>query len=290
MSYTIRESSLSAVTPAGRKPTSNRWHKLDRKWPPSTGVLLVGHGTREPRGVEAFFTLAAEVSRRLAGLTLEPSFLELSEPEIAVGLNRLVARGVNRVVVAPLMLFAAGHVHHDIPAAVDQAARRHRDLEVHFARHLGYDRRVAALSRRRASESLGGGPTASEATALVLIGRGSRDARATAEMHRFAARRGMDGAAEVHVGFLAMARPRLPETLAMVAQRPVRRVVVQPHLLFPGRLSEEVEAQVRAAAEAATDRRWYCSGVLGPDSLVAEAVCTRVRRAVAAMARIEPSH
>ena len=59
-----------------------------------------------------------------------------------------------------------------------------------------------------------------------------------------------DPAAPAHVGcgFVAVARPRLDEALAQAAGiAGVRRVVVQPHLLFRGHVEREVHAAVDLA-------------------------------------------
>ena len=237
--------------------------------------------------MEDFFELAAQVSAGLTEMPLEPCCLELAEPDVGVGLDRLAARGVRDVVVMPLMLFAAGHVRYDIPAAVATAAARHRDLIIRFARHLGCDRRLADLSRRRAAEALDGSTIEDAPTALVLVGRGSNDPRATAEMHRFVARRGPGGATEVHICFAAMAEPRLPETLAQVARRPVQRVVVQPHLLFPGRLADGIEAQVGDVATESRDRQWRTAAVLGPHRLLVLAVLARIAAARGGRGHVE---
>src|SRR5687767_3853616 len=90
----------------------------------SLGWLVVGHGTRDRAGQAEFFELVELLARKVGdrGPQVEPAFLELASPTIAQGLARLAARGVRRVLVIPLLLFAAGHAKDDIPQAVAAAA------------------------------------------------------------------------------------------------------------------------------------------------------------------------
>ena len=77
--------------------------------PPNTGLLLVGHGTRDRIGLSEIGEFGAKVARRLRARPVELGFIELAEPTIGAALDRLVERGAARVCVVPLLLFAAGH-------------------------------------------------------------------------------------------------------------------------------------------------------------------------------------
>ena len=134
------------------------------------------------------FLAARQPGRRAnARRLVRPSFLEFARPSIEEGLAGLVAQGVGEVVVAPLLLFAADHVRRDIPAAVSKAAARHPGLRVRQVGHLGCHPRVVELSKRRFDEALIGRTAVSpRESLLLLVGRGSRDRRATEEMLRFA--------------------------------------------------------------------------------------------------------
>src|SRR5258707_5141020 len=96
------------------------------------GLLLVGHGTRDAAGLDEFAVVVERV-RVAASEPVEGCFLELARPTIGEGLARLVDRGVRRVTVVPVLLFAAGHAKRDIPAAVEEAAARHPEITVRQA-------------------------------------------------------------------------------------------------------------------------------------------------------------
>lgn len=249
--------------------------------PPETGVLLAAHGTRNEQGLRECGQLAERVAAELPAGRFELAYLELAAPELQVGIERLAQQGVRRLLVAPLLLFAAGHAKRDIPQAVAQAAEPH-GMQFEMAPHLGCHPAMLALSARRYEEALAGRDSVPAAeTTLVMVGRGSRDDSATAEMQAFTRQRTeRTPVGRAETAFLAMAEPRLAATLQRLAQESPRRVVVQPHLLFTGDLLGGCQRQVEAMADAAPHIEWIVAGHLEPDALLAEAVLARIATAL----------
>ena len=247
----------------------------------TAGVLLVGHGTRSAVGRRQFFQLCAEVSRRLP-LPVEPAFLELAEPTIGQAVERLLARGIESLVVAPLLLFAAGHAKQDVPGAVSAALAEHGadDLPTRQTPPFGCHPQIASLAHHLVTQAIGvRDPVPLDQTLLILVGRGSHDPTATQEMHQLA--RLIAGRAElphVQVAFMAMASPKVDEVLEGVGQDQFRRIVVQPHLLFHGELVERLEKQVRTIASQRPNQEWLSSSVLAAD----HAPCAEARELLAA--------
>jgi sirohydrochlorin cobaltochelatase len=235
---------------------------------PPCGVLLVGHGTRDTRGLAEFFALVRLVKEQLDGLPMTPCFLEIAQPGIEEGVARLVSMGVCRIVVAPLMLFAAGHVRRDIPAAVQKAVARHVGVEVEFCPHLGNSPSLVELSARRHRETLVDG-TEDDAL-LLLVGRGSHDAGASDEMGHFVELRQSQTGGRVEACFYAMAEPLLRDVLPALCEAE-RRIVVQPHLLFHGRLYDGIVETVEDCRRA-TGVELLVAEPLGPAPLLAAAV------------------
>ncbi len=240
------------------------------------GMLLVAHGTRRRAGQAEVREIAALVRDRLPGVPVALSFLELARPTLAEGLARLAASGVREVVVTPLLLFRAGHAKRDIPTAAREAAAV-LGVRLHHADPLELHPAVLRLSRERFRESLASRERPQRIpTALVLVGRGSSDSPAVAAMRRFVKlRASQERSVQVLHGFLARARPTLDEALARAAAMPVMRVVVQPHLLFRGELTESVERAARAAARQWPEKEWLVAPHLGVSPLVARAIADR---------------
>jgi sirohydrochlorin cobaltochelatase len=230
-----------------------------------SGLLVIGHGTRDARGLAEFEQVVALAAERYHDRPVERGYLELAEPTIPQGIARLVERGVRRIDVAPLLLFAAGHAKRDIPELLDDARRNFPQIEIVQHDVLGCHPRVVELSAQRFHETIANHePIAANETALLLVGRGSLDHEATAAMVRFAElRRDLTPVASSAVGFVAMAKPSLGEVLQSVAASNARRVVVQPHLLFAGQLLEDVERAVAEVAMQSSSKQWLIAARLG---------------------------
>lgn len=271
------------------------------------GLLLVGHGARGEAGRQEFHQFHRLLVERLGDLPVEPCFLELAEPTIDTGLERLVERGARRIIVAPLLLFAARHAKDDIPAAVaialanlnqqrsniDQArvlfqtaplACHEKLLQLSELRYR--EARPLGLSEKRSSGCLETEIANLESqqrrmgeTTLVLVGRGSSDPDALAEMRRFAELRGerLPGVS-VEVCFHALADPTCPAMLERVARSSARRVIVQPHVLFSGDVMQGIFesaldcSRIRDSNDKTPLQMWEICDPLGPHALLADAL------------------
>ncbi|QDU27626.1 Sirohydrochlorin cobaltochelatase [Anatilimnocola aggregata] len=253
-------------------------------------ILLVGHGTRNPQGTAQFLRLSELLRASVAPLPLEVGFIELQEPTIETALVNLSQRGLRQILLSPALLFAAGHAKQDIPAAVERAKSVQPDLQVTMAEPLGCHKALIELAALRflgslspihRAEDRGEGPASQQdpapspiqpvdpaKTALVLIGRGSSDPAAIEHCREFAALLGEKvGAAGVYTGFIAVAKPSLPEVLEQAAAAGFERIVVQPHLLFSGEMLETTTAAVSHARQTHPRVEWRQAGILGSDLL-----------------------
>jgi sirohydrochlorin ferrochelatase len=237
------------------------------------GVVVVGHGTAAAAGLEEARRLTQLVAERLPGAAVELGFLELAAPSIAVAVDRLAVRGCRSIVAAPLLLFRAGHARRDVPEALAAAAAGH-GLGVRQAEPLGGHPAIVTLARRRLEEATA---DRAPATRLVFVGRGSSDPRAVCQLCRVALAATAGRPEPLHLGFAAAARPTLDEALDQAAAAAgVRRVVVQPHLLFTGHVEGQVETALGRGRAARPDVAWLRAARLGPHPLVAEAVVARL--------------
>lgn len=241
------------------------------------GLLLVGHGTRSHAGQAEFLQVAEAIAQLRPEWAIEPCFLELATPSIGQGLDRLMAHQIEALTVAPLLLFAAGHAKRDIPQAIEQALASRRPVKYRQTGPLGCHEAILELSARRYREAIAGlEPVPAEETALLMVGRGSRDETASAEMRRLAnLRAARTPVARVETCFYAMARPSLEETLPRLADLGYRRIVVQPHLLFEGELLAAMRRQIEEMARRHPAQQWPVTAPLGPAPHVARALVDR---------------
>ena len=253
------------------------------------GVLAVGHGTRATAGIAEFHSVVEQLAARLGPTPVEPSFVELAEPTIAVGLERLLDRGAEHVIVVPLLLFTAAHAKDDIPGAVVCApVAAERGLLWTQTEPIGLDPRLVELSVQRYDEAVAKLPScvAAEETAspisdaetlLLLVGRGAGDPAAVAEMHEFARlRAAARPVGAIEVAFTALAKPLVEQVLPRIAASKYRRIVVQPNLLFHGQLLARLQSQIAAVAATTPTKQWTTTAHFGPDRLVVEALVERI--------------
>ncbi|HEY0776237.1 MAG TPA: CbiX/SirB N-terminal domain-containing protein, partial [Nocardioidaceae bacterium] len=91
-------------------------------------LVTVAHGSRDGEGPRAIRALVKRVGRRLAGVEVVESYVELVEPSFA----SVMATAQEPSVVVPLLLSTGYHVNVDLPEAA-----RHSPFPVTMARPLG---------------------------------------------------------------------------------------------------------------------------------------------------------
>ncbi|MGC4853884.1 sirohydrochlorin chelatase [Micromonospora sp. DT4] len=214
-------------------------------------VVLVAHGSRDPRAAEATRALARAVSAARSGLSVWASWLDHTEPGPAEVLRTLAEAGHRSAVVVPLLLTAAYHRRVDIPAAVAAATAAGSTLTVRVTDVLGpADGTVApallAGLRRRLSEV-----TPGRFDALVLAAAGTRDARARGSVGRVADALGAEFGAPCRVSYASAAPPATGVAVARLRAAGARRVAVSAYFLAPGLFHDAVIESARAAGAVA---------------------------------------
>ena len=118
---------------------------------PTTVVLLVAHGSRNPRAAEEHERLCAAVSEAIAPVPVRPAYLEIASPSIPDAIEAAVAAGATQVRLLPHFLNSGNHVLVDLPAAAEAARARHPQVRIELAEHLGADPALVGLLADRAT-------------------------------------------------------------------------------------------------------------------------------------------
>jgi sirohydrochlorin cobaltochelatase len=107
------------------------------------GIILFGHGARDPRWAEPFERLAARL-RAASGeaRSVSLAFLELMAPSLEAAVAQQVAAGCTCVTVVPVFFGQGGHVRRDLPQLVDACRAAHPGVEIRCATAVGEDDRV----------------------------------------------------------------------------------------------------------------------------------------------------
>jgi sirohydrochlorin cobaltochelatase len=221
----------------------------------TSGVMICGHGSRDPETTAEFAQAASGLKARLPESEVEYGYLEFAQPTIRDGFVRLAARGAERILVLPIMLFAARHVKSDVPAEIARFSADFPQIEMCFGRELSLEPKLldAATARigegeRRSRQDIPRGESL-----LLVIGRGTRDPEANAQIGKLAQllREGM-GYGWAEIGYAGTAAPLAEAALRHAAALGFRRIVVFPYFLFTGVLVKRVYA---ACDTVAVDHR-----------------------------------
>lgn len=108
-----------------------------------SGIILFGHGARDPRWAEPFDRLATRV--RAAHQTKGPvslAFLELMTPDLPTAIAVQVNAGCRRITVIPVFFGQGAHLRRDFPALMDQCRALHPTLTLRQAGAVGEDEMV----------------------------------------------------------------------------------------------------------------------------------------------------
>ena len=86
------------------------------------GLVLLGHGSRDPEWSQPFEKIAVSVGKRLPAVAVALAYLEHG-PSLEEAVTALAAKGALSIRVVPLFLGTGAHVKEDLPKLVAQAKR-----------------------------------------------------------------------------------------------------------------------------------------------------------------------
>lgn len=242
-------------------------------------LLIVGHGSRDPRGAKEFHELVDLVRRREPDLPVEGGFIELSRPPISECVNRLAEGGARDVAAVPLMLLAAGHAKDDIPATLVREKTRHPEMSFGYGRALGIRPELLELMDEKVSAVVS--EEEKPETAVLIVGRGSSDPDANSDLAKIA-RLFWEGRPYTLAegAYVSMTPPGVAAGLERCKRLGAKRVVVFSYFLFTGVLEERIREQSEAFAAENPDVEVRYAGYFGPDERVADLLMERYAEAV----------
>lgn len=96
-------------------------------------VIVIAHGSREAASNEDFFEFLERFRKQYTDRFVQPAFLELAKPSIDEAVDICASKGIEDVVILPLMFFAGRHVKKDIPEVIEKAKMKHPQIDFHYA-------------------------------------------------------------------------------------------------------------------------------------------------------------
>ncbi|WP_084964757.1 sirohydrochlorin chelatase [Thermoactinospora rubra] len=260
-------------------------------------LLLVGQGSHDETGSAEFGRFVHRLRCRLYQTAADVSggYLRQAKPLLSDSVASLIARGHHRLVALPLSL---SRVAEEFPAAMALEQERHPTLTYDTGRPLGPDPRVLALLAERLEEAVSDLPQTGPLrlvtdddpprydpsdTAVVLVGEGSTDPAANAEVHRVSRLFWETHAFDymtVETAFVSLTPPGVPGGLERCRRLGARRVIVLPYLLFAGGMLERVWAQALAYGAGHPELDIRCAEVIGDCEALADVVIDRYEEAL----------
>jgi sirohydrochlorin ferrochelatase len=213
-------------------------------------VVLVAHGSRDPRAAAATRALTRAVAAARPGLDVRAAYLDFTSPEPRQVLGALQDAGHATATVVPLLLTEAYHGQVDIPAVLERARAEGLRAQISVTDVLGpVDGRVhpallAGLRRRLAELRV-------EYDALVLAAAGTRDAVARGSVGQAAGALGALLGVPCAPAYASASGPTGADAVRQLRREGAHRVAVAAYFLAPGRLYETVAASAREAGAVA---------------------------------------
>ncbi|MFD4786451.1 sirohydrochlorin chelatase [Streptomyces sp. NPDC058459] len=231
-------------------------------------LVVVAHGSRDPRHAATVHALVARVRSLRPDLRVVTGFLDFVVPSVSGVLASLAAEGVREVVAQPLLLTRAFHAKADIPAVLREAPR---GMRIRQAEVLGPSPLLVSALERRLYEA-GLSPADKSSTGVVLASAGSSDAEAVAVIAGIAREWSHTGWRAVRPAFASALPPRTEDVVRELRAEGCGRVAVAPYVLAPGFLPDRI---ARGAADADV-----LAAVLGPAPEVARVLLDRYAEAL----------
>ncbi|MET7384439.1 sirohydrochlorin chelatase [Streptomyces sp. NPDC005529] len=226
-------------------------------------LVVIAHGSRDPRHAATVHALVRRVRAARPGLRVETGFLDFNVPSVQGVMASLDAEGVRDVVALPLLLTRAFHAKSDIPAVLREAPSR---MRVRQAEVLGPSPLLTAALERRLYEA-GLTPADKSSTGVVLASAGSTDPEAIAVIAAIAREWRHTGWCAVRPAFASASLPRTEDAVRELRALGCERVAVAPYVLAPGFLPDRI---ARGAEDADV-----LADVLGPAPEVARVLLDR---------------
>jgi sirohydrochlorin ferrochelatase len=231
-----------------------------RRRPEPPALVVVAHGSRDPRALSTVSALLDKVRELRPGLPVHLGHIELNEPLLT---DTLTSLGDREAILVPLLLSRGYHVKRDIPEMAAETQVRAR-----VAPALGphpllvdalYARLVEAGWRTRMDDETRG------KSAVVLAAAGSRDPESKVDTGRTAQLLSDRLGVPVVPAYATTASPRVEDAISALAASGRTRVAVAGYFTAPGRFATE-------CAEAAP---WIASAPLGTHPAMANLLLHR---------------
>ena len=116
-------------------------------------ILVIGHGSSDRSARTAFIYTVNNLKPFFRSVTF--CFLELDEPRIGNGIERIISNNPDVLIIVPYFLHRGTHIKKDIVQDIDSALVKYnvKNIPVYITEHLGVDPKLAKMVIERAKEA-----------------------------------------------------------------------------------------------------------------------------------------
>lgn len=114
-------------------------------------IILLAHGSSDPRWCETFEKLAGPTLQSISGSRI--AYMELAEPSIDTVVAEGVSAGTRTFTIVPLFLAAGRHLRKDVPGMILELEKNH-DVTIRLAAPIGENPQLGDAIRDVVREEL----------------------------------------------------------------------------------------------------------------------------------------
>ena len=116
-------------------------------------ILVIGHGSSDKSARTAFVHTINNLKPYFRSVTF--CFLELDEPRIANGIEKILSSNPNALIMVPYFLHKGAHIKNDVVKDINSALAKYnlKNIPVYITEHLGVDAKLVNMVLERAKEA-----------------------------------------------------------------------------------------------------------------------------------------
>jgi precorrin-8X/cobalt-precorrin-8 methylmutase len=248
----------------------------------SCAICLIGHGSRDPEGIEEFLSLWEKLRERNFCPTTQYGFLEFSKPTVAEALS--ACRNVENIIILPGILLPGAHTKKDIPNVVREALQGHPKINIIFARPLGAGTEIMKICRERIEEAeySSNNEVSRSETLLLTIAHGSSDGDGNAQVEKSFDLLGKElGFAKSVTHFAGTSQDSPEDVLEKLMPEKFRRVILLPFFLLSGVWVKRVHRLAETFKEKHPNTEFLAASCLKHHKLVVDTLIQRAQESIA---------
>lgn len=210
----------------------------------NNALILVGYGNHLDNSHNSLHQVAQALQEELA-ILVSSAFLEGS-PSVGEAIQTIALQNhPQELVVLPMFLGESPAKRNNLDSIIQAASERGFDTQIHYGARIGIQANIIATYQKLISQA--SSAISLEDTALLLLARGSRDARNNADMY-YVARLLWEnsGLAHFEVAFDGTTQPNIASGIAGCMQQGTRRIIIVPYTLYDDNCAQRIRTRVES--------------------------------------------